>query len=149
MTLETTFGKQTVVMAPSSNSTKTLQQNRPRPTVPKAVIPAIPLPYIQKRRQQQAAREKATEEAIEVPQTAVVEAQTSPTPPTTEIAPSIVNGSSDSHATEKIAEVNELAIVDAATSPVAGEGAVWKSANGARDAYVEEAVGKQYSFHFN
>jgi hypothetical protein len=143
VTLGSTFGKPAAVMAPASNSTKTLQQNRPRPTVPKAIIPAIPLPYIQKRRQQQAVREKTTEEAIQVPQTAVIEAPTSPTPPTTEIAPSVINGSSDSHATEKVEEVNEPSEVEAATAPVFEEDVVGKSANGEQEESVEETMGEQ------
>ena len=130
-------------MAPASNTSKSFQQNRPRPTVPKTVIPAIPLPYIQKRKQQQAAREKATEEAIQAPQTAVVEAPTSPTPPATEIAPSVVNGSSDSHATEKVEEFNEPAEVEAVTIPVLEEDVVDQAANGEPEESVEETTGEQ------
>ncbi|KUJ20723.1 uncharacterized protein LY89DRAFT_779441 [Mollisia scopiformis] len=63
-------------MAPQSSPAKGLQQNRPRPTVPRPIIPAIPLPYVQKRKQQEAARAKAREEAMAA---AVVDAPTSPT----------------------------------------------------------------------
>ena len=146
VTLESTFDKPAAIMAPASNSTKTLQQNRPRPTIPKAIIPAIPLPYIQKRRQQQAVREKITEEVVQVPQTAVVDAPTTLTPLTAEIAPSVVNGSSDSHATENIEEVSEPVEVEAATTPVFEEDVVGKSANGEQEESVEETMGEQDCF---
>ncbi len=84
-------------MAPASNSAKALQQNRPRPAVPRAVVPAIPLPYIQKRQQQEAARAKAKEE-VTVP--TVVETPT-PSSPTTTASPAIVNGSSNGHSAAK------------------------------------------------
>lgn len=138
-------------MAPASNS-KTLQQNRPRPTVPKAIVPAIPLPYIQKRKQQQAAREKASEEAVQAPQAAIVEAPPSPTYPPTEIAPSVVNGSTENHAIEEVADISEPAEVEAATAPVfeVEVEAVDNSANGEPSASIEEeTMGKQQlnSFH--
>jgi hypothetical protein len=89
-------------MAPTSNSAKAMQHNRPRPTVPKPIVPAIPLPYIQKRQQQLAARENAKEEAA---QTHVVEQQSSPAPSLPETAPAAtVNGPSDTHSTEKSEE---------------------------------------------
>jgi len=88
-------------MAPTSNSAKAMQHNRPRPTVPKPIVPAIPLPYIQKRQQQLAARENAKEEAA---QTQVVEQQSSPAPSLPETAPATVNGPSDTHSTEKSEE---------------------------------------------
>ncbi|CZR61233.1 uncharacterized protein PAC_11129 [Phialocephala subalpina] len=87
-------------MAPQSNPAKGLQQNRPRPTVPRTIIPAIPLPYVQKRKQQEAARAKALEEASIVP--AVVDVPTSPTPPAVEPTPPIANGSEEH--TPEIAE---------------------------------------------
>ena len=108
-------------MAPASNASKTLQQKRPRSTVPKAIVPVIPLPYIQKRKQQQPALEKATEEPVQAMQTSAAEAQSSATPPATETLPSVVNGSSDSHATENmegVKEFNEPAEVVAATAPI-------------------------------
>jgi hypothetical protein len=136
-------------MAPASNSTKTLQQNRPRPTVPKAIVPAIPLPYVQKRKQQQAAREKASEEALQATQAAVEEARSSPIPPPTEIAPTVVNDSAESHVTEQVEEHNEPAEVEAATAPVfeVEDVVVDNSANGEPNASTaEETMGKQ---HFN
>lgn len=134
-------------MAPASNSSKTLQQNRPRPTVPKAIVPAIPLPYIQKRKQQQAAREKASEDAAQATQAVVIEAPPSPTPPPTEIAPSVVNGSTEGHAIEKATENNEPAEVEAATAPVfrVAEEAVDDATNGEPSASIEEeTMGKQH-----
>ena len=132
-------------MAPASNS-KTLQQNRPRPTVPKAIVPAIPLPYIQKRKQAQAAREKASEEAVQATQAPVVDAPPfSPTPPPTEIAKSVANDSTESHATKKAVDVDEPDEVEAATALVfeAEEEAVDNFANAESNAYTEETAGKQ------
>jgi hypothetical protein len=103
-------------MAPSSNPAKGLQQNRPRPTVPRTIIPAIPLPYVQKRKQQEAARAKAREEASSV---AVVEAPTSPTPtpkPAEETSLT-VNGSEDQES-EKVDEPSEPAEASTPATPV-------------------------------
>jgi hypothetical protein len=130
-------------MAPAGNASKTLQQNRTRPTAPKAIVPAIPLPYIQKRKQQQAAREKATVDGVQATQTAVVDEPSFATPSTTEIAPSIVNGSSDSPATENLEEVkefNEPAEVVAATAPIFEEEVGNKSANGEPEASIGEGT---------
>jgi hypothetical protein len=88
------------MMAPASNSAKALQQNRPRPTVARAVVPAIPLPYIQKRQQQEAARAKAREEAA-TPNVVGTPAPSSPASTATHTAPAIVNGSSKGDASEK------------------------------------------------
>jgi hypothetical protein len=104
-------------MAPVSNSLTGLQHNRPRPTVSKPIVPAIPLPYIQKRKQQLAAREKAKENIVPTP---IVEPKSSPTPPPSsptptkssptsppsEIVPTIVNGSVDTHVAEKAEEIS-------------------------------------------
>ena len=38
-------------MAPATEAAKALQSNRPRPTVARPIIPAIPLPYMTKRKQ--------------------------------------------------------------------------------------------------
>ncbi|KAG0649905.1 hypothetical protein D0Z07_3692 [Hyphodiscus hymeniophilus] len=126
-------------MASANKSTKTLQQNRPRPSVPRAIIPAIPLPYIQKRKQAQAAREKALEEAVQATQTPIGEAPPSPTPPPAEIATSAVEGLINSHDTEKITRGFEPAEVEAATAPVfeLGEEAVEDSPNGERNVSIE------------
>ena len=134
-------------MAPASNSSKTLQQNQPRPTVPRAIVPAIPLPFIQKRKQQQAAREKASEEAVQATQAAVVEAPSSPTPPSTEVAASVVNGSNESYAPKVAVDANKPPEVVAAIAPVfeVEEEAVDNSASGEPSASIEEETkGKQH-----
>jgi hypothetical protein len=95
-------------MAPASNSAKALQQNRPRPALPRTVVPAIPLPYIQKRQQQEATRAKAKEEAT-APSVVETPTPSSPTTIAANITPAIVNGSSDGHATEKPEETTEPA----------------------------------------
>ncbi|CAL3963784.1 unnamed protein product [Diplocarpon coronariae] len=93
-------------MAPAAAtaSAKTIQQNR---LCPKSVVPVIPLPYIQKRQQQDAARAKAREEAAAPP--SVVEAPRSLTPSANETAPSITNGTSDGQVSEKADEPPEPA----------------------------------------
>lgn len=89
-------------MAPSSN-----------PAQRKSVVPAIPLPLIQKKERQQAARAKAQREAAkakaeaEAQAEALVAASRMQTPPPTvptpeesapeEVTPAIVDGSSDQH----------------------------------------------------
>jgi hypothetical protein len=78
-------------MAPISNSPKAVQHTRSRPSVTKAIVPAIPLPYIQKRNQQVAARQNAKEDAQPAP---VTEPQTSQAPPPAAAEPAVANGSS-------------------------------------------------------
>ncbi|KAH6707790.1 hypothetical protein BKA61DRAFT_134560 [Leptodontidium sp. MPI-SDFR-AT-0119] len=95
-------------MAPAT-AAKSLQQiqNRPRTRM---VVPVIPLPYVQKRQQQEAARTKAKQEAATPP--SVVEVLRSPTPPlpaVEEITPPIANGSSDGQVSEKAEEATEPA----------------------------------------
>lgn len=103
------------IMAPASNPAKGLQQNRPRPTVPRTIIPAIPLPYVQKRKQQEAARAKAREEASAA---AVVEAPTSPEPKLPDESPLIVNGFEDQDS-EKVEEPSEPAVASTPATPAA------------------------------
>ena len=95
-------------MAPATNSAKALQQNRPRPAVPRTVVPAIPLPYVQKRQQQEAARARAREEAA-APTVVETPEPSSPASTTAHISPAIVNGSSKSHAAERAEESTEVA----------------------------------------
>ena len=134
-------------MAPSSSSAKTLQQNRPRPTISKAIVPAIPLPYIQKRKLQQAAREKANAEAVQATQATVEETPISPRPPKIDNAPSVVNGSSDGHVAERLRGNNESAEVKLAKVPVVTQDVADKSANGGGEGFVEEeTMGKQECF---
>jgi 23S rRNA maturation-related 3'-5' exoribonuclease YhaM len=79
-----------------------MQHSRARPSVPKAIVPAIPLPYIQKRKQQLVAREKAREDEKSAP---TIE-QSSP-PTVTE--PVVANGSSVEHGDNNLNEVNKEA----------------------------------------
>jgi hypothetical protein len=95
-------------MAPATNSAKALQQNRPRPAVPRTVVPAIPLPYIQKRQQQEAARAKAREQAA-TPTVVESPAPSSPSSPNAQIAPAIVNGSSEQQIAERPEEATQPA----------------------------------------
>lgn len=95
-------------MAPASNSAKALQQNRPRPAVPRTVVPAIPLPYVQKRQQQEVARARAREQAS-TPTVVETPAASSPTSTTTQITPAVVNGSSERPVAEKLEESTEPA----------------------------------------
>ncbi|KAE9376995.1 hypothetical protein N431DRAFT_542445 [Stipitochalara longipes BDJ] len=95
-------------MAPASNSAKALQQNRPRPAVPRTVVPAIPLPYVQKRQQQEAARARAREEAA-APTVVETPAPSSPASTTAHTSPAIVNGSSKEQIAERPEESTEVA----------------------------------------
>src|SRR5271155_601589 len=123
-------------MAPTSNSAKAVQQNRPRPAVPKAIVPAIPLPYIQKRKQQVAAREKAKEEASTPP---LVETPSSQTPPATDIIPATANDSPGSHIIQK----EEEAIGSSSPGIPALEDALLEAAVEEREISVqEESFGK-------
>lgn len=92
-------------MAPTTNSPKAIQHSRSRPSVPKAIVPAIPLPYIQKRKQQVAALEKTKENAQPAP--AVDPQQSSPTTPPAVVEPAVANGSSVEHSDDKPKEVNK------------------------------------------
>ena len=95
-------------MAPATNSAKALQQNRPRPAVPRTVVPAIPLPYIQKRQQQEAARAKAREQAA-TPIVVESPAPSSPSSQNAQITPAIANGSSEQQIAEKQEETTQPA----------------------------------------
>jgi hypothetical protein len=97
-------------MAPTSDSSKALHQNRPRPTVPKNIVPAIPLPYIQKCKQQQAARERAREEAVQAVQVSAG-ASSSPITSPIEAISAIANGSTHDHAPEAPKEAGEPAVL--------------------------------------
>ncbi|KAL2063080.1 hypothetical protein VTL71DRAFT_6152 [Oculimacula yallundae] len=85
-------------------------QNRPRA---KLVVPAIPLSYVQKRQQQEAARAKAKLEAAAASAPPpVVEVLRSPAPQSPvveEITPPIANGSSDGQVSDKAEEAVEPA----------------------------------------
>ncbi|RDL41869.1 uncharacterized protein BP5553_01848 [Venustampulla echinocandica] len=80
-------------MTPAGNSAKALQQNRPRPTVPRPIVPAVPLTYVQKRPKHQvtSAKPKAQEDGVQAaPSATVVDEQ--PSSPITEATPAITNG---------------------------------------------------------
>ena len=81
-----------------------MQHSRARPSVPKAIVPAIPLPYIQKRKQQEVVREKAKEDAPAPP---VIEQESSTTPPPTVAEPTVANGSSVGHGDNKLKQTSK------------------------------------------
>jgi hypothetical protein len=101
-------------MAPT-DAANALQGNRPRPSTVKPIIPAIPLPYIQKRKQHAVAPTKTEE---------VLAPMTSASPPITtsplvaDIPPTTVNGNAD--ATEHAEVVAELPSVALAIQAVEG-----------------------------
>ena len=129
-------------MAPATAPAKALQQNRLRPAIPRAVVPVIPLPYVQKRQQQEAARARAKEEFAAPPP--VVEALRSSTPLSANIIPPVANGSSDGQVSEKADEVAEPAspsVVAAPSIPVTEE---HRTASEELEVAVEEGTsGKQ------
>jgi hypothetical protein len=95
-------------MAPTSNSPKAMQHTRSRPSVPKAIVPAIPLPYIQKRKQQVAARQNAKEREKEDAQPApATEPQSPPAPPPAVVEPAVANGSFVEHGDSEPKEASE------------------------------------------
>lgn len=125
-------------MAPTSTSTTVLQQNRLRPTGARRVVPAIPLPYIQKRKQQEAAlaKAKAREEAqaaarapTPVPAPAPVPADVEikietpppPTPPASEVTPAAVNETHEPEA-EVVESSVEPSLPDTPLTPPTIEG---------------------------
>lgn len=85
-------------MAPATAAAKALQSNRPRPTVARPIIPAIPLPYMTKRKQHVVPVAKVKQE---VPVSAV-------TPPVTESASTIVQVADDVEESTKSPEVAEI-----------------------------------------
>lgn len=103
-------------MAPTSNTAKGLQQNRVRPVVPRTVVPAIPLPFVQKRQKQQeatAALVRAKEVVVQTPTlepgTVQIEENTSSKSPPNEETAVLDNGSSDSNS-EQIQNVASAAL---------------------------------------
>ena len=72
-------------------------------------MPAIPLPYIQKRQQQEAARAKAREGEAAAPIVVETPSTSSPASTTAHITPTIVNGSSKGYTAERPEESNESA----------------------------------------
>jgi hypothetical protein len=134
-------------MASASSSPQAMQHNRPRPTVPKAIVPAIPLPYIQKRKQQVSARQQAKEGAA---QTHVIEEPSSPSPPPPEIVPAIVNGSSDAHNAEKLEEVDEVtrqALAEVPATTRAAEEELREVANKDSEVSIQDKMTGKHSLH--
>ena len=130
-------------MAPASNSAKALQQNRPRPAVPKTIAPVLPLPYTQKRKQHVAAREKAPVEAA----SPVIEQPRAPTPPATEVEPASSNGTPDSHDTQKEEEYAELSPASPAVA-TSEQGPLETAIEEPKASSQEESTGEQPSFSF-
>lgn len=105
-------------MAPTSISPKPtgMQHTRSRPSVAKVIVPAIPLPYIQKRKQQVPARRNAQEDTPPAP---VSDPQPSPTPPPAAIAePVVANGSSVEHGDKESAEASNETDNEVSSTPV-------------------------------
>jgi hypothetical protein len=97
-------------MAPV-DAANALQSNRPRPSTRRSIVPAIPLPYIQKRKQQGVVPKKteeipASSQAIESPSTN--------SPPGLVTIPIITNGSTEVTPSSELDEGN--APVTSATS---------------------------------
>lgn len=143
-------------MAPSISSTPgAIQQHRPRQGVQKVVVPAIPLPFIQKRKQQQAARERAKEQAtvdaVDVPPASPPPAEAEIIPEVTP-EPAIANGSSNTKSSSEAGQISEMPDheesaaqevqeVDEMAGPLEDE--VHELANGQPEASVhEQLIGK-------
>jgi hypothetical protein len=117
-------------MAPINNSAKALQQNRPRPAVAKAIVPAIPLTYVQKRQKQQIARAKVEPEEV-LPASPVVaespasqsSAPQSPVPQSPKSEIIVANGTSSLEKEEhvKAQQIEEQESSVASTSSVSAE----------------------------
>lgn len=140
-------------MAPTDNSPKAMQHSRSKPSVPNAIVPAIPLPYIQKRKQQVAAREKAKEDAQPAP---VAEPQSSPTTTSTVVEPAVANGSSGEHETSKPEEARQEISKETSNTPEQVLPVINSNGEQSRETASqeptapshEETPGKLSSFHF-
>jgi hypothetical protein len=93
-------------MAPT-DAANALQGNRPRPSIVKPIVPAIPLPYIQKRKQHAVAQTKT--EGVPASVTSADPPITT-SPPVANIRPTTANGNADA---------TEHAVVGAELPPVA------------------------------
>ncbi|RFU33631.1 hypothetical protein B7463_g2697, partial [Scytalidium lignicola] len=88
-------------MSPAQSSAKALQGNRTRPTVSKPVVPAIPLPFIQKRKQRGPSLKKTEEPPVAMSKSEAQDSSASP-PSSASCATAVVaNGSVNNHTTEK------------------------------------------------
>ncbi|KAH8808529.1 hypothetical protein F5884DRAFT_900758 [Xylogone sp. PMI_703] len=86
-------------MSPAQSSAKALQGNRTRPTVPKPVVPAIPLPFIQKRKQQSISLKKPDEVPAATSQSGTQDLNIG-SPSSASAGTAVANGSVDGHITE-------------------------------------------------
>jgi len=78
-------------MAPT-DAANALQGNRPRPSTVRPIVPAIPLPYIQKRKQHVIASTKAEEVPASVTS---ADPPITTSPPVADIPPTTANGNAD------------------------------------------------------
>jgi hypothetical protein len=145
-------------MAPSSSSAQAGQHKRAQQGAQKAIVPAIPLPFIQKRKQQEAAREKAKQEPA-TPATVALSPSPPPAEVTSEVTPAIVNGSSDiqsNHEADQVSEaspeleeapINEVKETEEIEAAEPRETEMHKLATSLTEASVhEESVGKKHKF---
>lgn len=99
-------------MAPT-DAANALQGNRPRPSTVRPIVPAIPLPYIQKRKQHAVAPTKTEEVPTSV---ASADPPTTTSPLVADIPPTTANGNAD--ATEHAEIGAELPLVTPAIQEV-------------------------------
>ena len=124
-------------MAPTSKASKLVQHNRPQQAAPKAIVPAIPLPFIQKKKPQLVAREHAKEETV---QKQIVEPEPEPTLRIAEVVPTVVNGSLHEQTVNKVVESDKvLEVEESANKPaVFAAPAVEEVVEGVEDTANEE-----------
>ncbi len=130
----------------SSNAANAIQGNRPRPSTVRPIVPAIPLPYIQKRKQRTPAPPKSDEVP---PPEASADTPKPMSPLIADILPATANGNTD--ATERAEVEAELSPVTLATEEV-GE-SVDASFNELQHTIVEDSRGeyccRMHFFHFS
>jgi hypothetical protein len=86
-------------MAPTDAATA-LQSSRPRPSTVRPIIPAIPLPYIQKRKQHAVTPNKTEEVTMSIP---AANPPTTTSPPVADIPPAAANGATDAIGVSEVA----------------------------------------------
>lgn len=91
-------------MAPATNAAKNLQGHRVRPTATKAVTPALPIQYTQKRKQNVVAKKPETERE---PPTSAAQIDVTPESSAPEVPVTVANGSADAPESQK-GEVEQL-----------------------------------------
>src|SRR5450432_3665604 len=100
----------------SIEAARALQANRPRPSAVRPIVPAIPLPYIQKRKQNSVPPKKVEEAPFSAPSSDPVP---TPSSPATDVPPVVANGASGIDESPEIAPEPEP--VNAATSAIEGK----------------------------